>query len=207
MSDERGKDPTFIFETDPEDPETLLKEIMEDPPYELTLSLEELFAARKKRKSQKPPRAQNKFILFRKDYIAQARKEDPARTKSMNTRDFSTEAKQQWEDQPAVVHQFFTILANVATKKHKDMYPGYVYEPEKKKDKQVAVSEENLTNDSSDKQAAISEENLTNDSSDKQAAIAEENFMDDSQTVFEENFTDDSSDEFEEYVDYSQCSK
>ncbi|CAG8597321.1 16684_t:CDS:1 [Gigaspora rosea] len=193
MSDGRGKDQTFkkiIFETDP-DPEILLKEMMEDPPYELTLPLEELLAARKNRKSQKPPRAQNKFILFRKDFTARARKEDPVRTKSMNTRDFSTEAKKEWDDQPAEVQQFFTILAKVATKKHKAMYPGYVYEPEKKQDKQVAASEENLTNDSSDKQAAASEEN----------------FMDDPQAVSEENFMDDSSDEFEEYVDYSQCSK
>ncbi|RIB09387.1 hypothetical protein C2G38_2209064 [Gigaspora rosea] len=157
MSDRRGKVPTFnkiFFETDPE---ILMKEMMDDPPYELTLSLEELLAARKKRKSQKPPRAQNKFILFRKDFTARARKEDPVRTKSMNTRGFSSEAKQQWNAQPAEVHQFFTILAKVATKKHKAMYPGYVYEPEKKQDKQVAASEENLTNDS---HAAVSEETL-----------------------------------------------
>ncbi|RIB09385.1 hypothetical protein C2G38_2044356 [Gigaspora rosea] len=205
MSDRRGKVPTFnkiFFETDPE---ILMKEMMDDPPYELTLSLEELLAARKKRKSQKPPRAQNKFILFRKDFTARARKEDPVRTKSMNTRDFSTEAKKEWDDQPAEVQQFFTILAKVATKKHKAMYPGYVYEPEKKQDKQVAASEENLTNDSSDKQAAASEENFMD--ANKQAAASEENFMDDPQAVSEENFMDDSSDEFEEYVDYSQCSK
>ncbi|CAG8470226.1 24025_t:CDS:2 [Gigaspora rosea] len=169
------------------DPEILLKEMMKAPPYELTLSLEELLAPRKKKKSQTPSRPQNKFILFRKDYIARTRKEDPVRSKAMNTRDFTEGAKQYWEVQPAEVHRFFTIMANIATKRHLATYPEYAYEPVKKKVKQVGVSEENFTSNSSDK-------------------VSEENFMDDSQAaVSKESFTDDSSDEFEEYLNYYQC--
>ncbi|CAG8482786.1 22610_t:CDS:2 [Dentiscutata erythropus] len=135
-------------------PEEALKEIMKNPPYDLTLPVEELLSSRKRKKSQKPPRAQNKFILFRKDYTARARKQDPDRTKLMNTHDFSREASQQWEDHSPQVKLFFTILATVATERHKAIYPGYVYEPEKKKDKPASpispVSLENFMGESSD---------------------------------------------------------
>ncbi|CAG8773082.1 40927_t:CDS:1 [Gigaspora margarita] len=115
------------------DLEGSLKKMTEETFYQTTLPPDVLLAPHKrKRRSGKPPRAQNKFILFRKDYIARVRKEDPVRTKSMNTRDFSKEAKQQWEVQPVEVKRLFTIMADVAAKRHKAMYPGYVYEPEKK---------------------------------------------------------------------------
>ncbi|CAG8656072.1 15139_t:CDS:1 [Cetraspora pellucida] len=125
------------------DPQASLDEIMKNPPYELTLQQEELLAPRKqKKKTRKAPRAQNKFILFRKDYTARVRRKEPRRAKSMKTQEFSKEASEKWEEQSTEVKRFFTILAEVATERHKMMYPEYKYEPEKKKDKQVAFNDE-----------------------------------------------------------------
>ncbi|RIB09383.1 hypothetical protein C2G38_2108716 [Gigaspora rosea] len=138
------ENPSNSFNTPQTDHEGSLKKMIEKISYQITLPQEKLLAPHKrKRQSRKPPRAQNKFILFRKDYIARARKEDPVRTKSMNTRDFSKEAKQQWDAQPAEVKRLFTIMADVAAERHKATYPGYIYEPEKtEKRKDKHLSEE-----------------------------------------------------------------
>ncbi|CAG8845968.1 3501_t:CDS:1, partial [Racocetra persica] len=103
-----------------------------------------LLAPRKQRRgSQKPPRAQNKFILYRKDYTARIKKENPNRAKLMKTQDFSKEASYNWDSQSTDVKQFFTVLADTVNTIHKATYPGYVYEPEKR-EKQVKDEYEEL---------------------------------------------------------------
>ncbi|CAG8652003.1 24424_t:CDS:1 [Racocetra persica] len=122
------------------DPEEQLKEM--ELPCELGMPLEELLAPREQNnRSQKPPRAQNKFILYRKHYIARARKNNPQRTAGMKARELSKEASQSWDSESNEVKRYFTIMAEVAVKRHKEMYPGYTYEPGKKKDKQVDLEE------------------------------------------------------------------
>ncbi|CAG8676552.1 31920_t:CDS:2, partial [Racocetra persica] len=82
------------------DPEILLKEILKNPPYILTLSLEELLAPREQN-TKKPP-----------DYFARARKESPER--AITTSELSREASDAWDAQSAEVIQFFTILAELS---------------------------------------------------------------------------------------------
>ncbi|CAG8729566.1 5346_t:CDS:2, partial [Racocetra persica] len=83
-----------------DDPEALLEEMNKNPPCEFGLSLEELLTPRKqKTKSQKPPRAQNKFILYRKHYVTRAKKENPQRTSGMKTHELSKEASQSWDSE------------------------------------------------------------------------------------------------------------
>ncbi|CAG8813168.1 16767_t:CDS:1, partial [Racocetra persica] len=108
----------FAFENN--NSQALLEEMMKNHPYNLTLSLEELLAPRQQKIPYKPPRAKNKFILYRTDYIARARKENPKRVGSMTTRDLSKEASESWKAQPAAVKQLFTVLAKVASERHKE---------------------------------------------------------------------------------------
>ncbi|CAG8656084.1 15140_t:CDS:1 [Cetraspora pellucida] len=136
----RPNEVKFVFENpcSPDSPNTdrqaSLDKIIEDSSYKFALPLKNLLNQRKHRKiSQKPPRAQNKFILFRKEYTARARKENPDRIRSMKTHELSKEASENWKAQSAEVKQLFTVLAEIANEKHKATYPGYVYEPEKKK--------------------------------------------------------------------------
>ncbi|CAG8809785.1 14807_t:CDS:1, partial [Racocetra persica] len=135
----RSTEAKFVFENpscSPDSPNTdhqaLLYEIMKDTAYKFTLPLDELLAPREQRESHNPPRSQNKFILFRKDYTARMRKENPNRTKSMKTRDLSKEASEAWKVQSVQVKQLFTVLADIANERHRVKYPGYVYMPEKK---------------------------------------------------------------------------
>ncbi|RIB07825.1 hypothetical protein C2G38_1915178, partial [Gigaspora rosea] len=74
-------------------------------------------------------RPQNEFILFRKEYIAYAKEQDPIRTRSISIDEISKEASQRWKSLPFQVKQLFTILAEIADKRHKLMYPDYVYKP------------------------------------------------------------------------------
>ncbi|CAG8843756.1 19999_t:CDS:1, partial [Racocetra persica] len=113
--------------------ETLLEEMNKNPPCELGLSAEELLVPRKLKKSKKPPRAQNKFILYRKHYVALMKKRCPQRT--VRTNELSREASRNWDSESNEVKRYFTILAEVAKDRHKAMYPGYIYEPEKKNKK------------------------------------------------------------------------
>ncbi|CAG8484550.1 11202_t:CDS:1 [Cetraspora pellucida] len=120
------------------DLENLLKKLYEKVRHKLTLTSEELLAPRKQRKISKPPRAQNEFIMFRKEYISRERKKDPNRIKSMKARELSKEASVAWKTESAefpAMGQFFKILSDVAIERHRKAYPGYIYEPDKKKDK------------------------------------------------------------------------
>ncbi|CAG8584369.1 16945_t:CDS:1 [Dentiscutata heterogama] len=123
----------------------LANKLLKKLPYKhkLTLSLEEILAPREQKKNAKnQPRPQNRFILFRKEYIAYAKKQDPARTRSICINEISNEASQHWKTLPPQVKRLFTILAKIADKRHKLMYPDYVYKPQKKESKQTSSEEQ-----------------------------------------------------------------
>ncbi|CAG8541633.1 291_t:CDS:1 [Cetraspora pellucida] len=106
-------------------------DLLKTLPIDLKLSVEEILAPREQN-TEKQPRPQNRFILYRKAYIAHAKEEDPDRTRSMSIDEISKEAAQNWETLPRQAKQFFTILAEIADKRHKQLYPDYIYRPQKK---------------------------------------------------------------------------
>ncbi|CAG8591810.1 8191_t:CDS:1 [Racocetra persica] len=120
----------------------LANELLKQLPDKLTLSLEEILAPRDtEENAKKQPRSQNKFILFRKEYTAYVKKQDPDRAKSMNTDEISKGTSKHWETLPPQGKQLFTILSNIADKRHRMKYPNYVYKPQKKESKQTFSEE------------------------------------------------------------------
>ncbi|CAG8439099.1 9261_t:CDS:2 [Funneliformis caledonium] len=123
--------------------DNICNKIMINPPYQLTLSLEELLAPAKRKDSETPPRPQNVFILFRKDLLAKIKNESPKFAKTLRSPEHSKTAKIIWESQPNEVKQFFQVLYLACIEKHKKMYPKYHYipKPRVKKDRQFTVIE------------------------------------------------------------------
>ncbi|CAI2170240.1 10289_t:CDS:1 [Funneliformis geosporum] len=109
--------------------DSLIDELMTNPPYQLTLSIEELLAPAKRKSSETPPRPQNVFILFRKDLVAKIKNEFPEFAKNLRSPEHSKTAKTIWEIQPNEVKQFFQVLYLACIEKHKEMYPKYQYVP------------------------------------------------------------------------------
>src|SRR6266498_888071 len=110
--------------------------LIKNPPYQLTLPLEELlFPARKNRKNKnkpqgKIPRPQNAWVLFRKDYEANQRMRFP--DKALKMKNVSTDAGEVWRKQSTKVKRYFEILSRLAHEQHKKLYPNYKYTPKKK---------------------------------------------------------------------------
>jgi len=99
------------------------------PPKEVTLgmSAEELLAPSKKKNSKpKPPRPQQSFILFRKNFRTL--------NKSMKFEDVSAQARMEWKTAPPVVREYFEMLSGEAKKRHSIKYPNYKYEPRRNPD-------------------------------------------------------------------------
>ncbi|CAG8531825.1 8372_t:CDS:1 [Cetraspora pellucida] len=107
------------------------------PPYQLTLEIDELISPPKNsRKAKKflknphtssPPRPQNAFVLFRRDFYAKLRIEGI----KMKNGDISRLASEEWHKQPKEVLRYFEILEQLAKDKHNEMYPDYKYSPQK----------------------------------------------------------------------------
>jgi hypothetical protein len=114
--------------------DTLIKRLTTNPPYKLTLTIEELLApSKKKSKSNNrsyPPRPQNVFILFKKDLTAKLRRESP--NFSLPIVEISKVAKTTWANLSKEVRQYFQFLYLACIEKHKELYPGYRYTPKKK---------------------------------------------------------------------------
>ncbi|CAG8544503.1 1604_t:CDS:2 [Ambispora gerdemannii] len=101
--------------------------MLRDPPYKLTLSIDELLApAKKTRKNkrpkdsnslEKPPRPQNGWVIFRKDYEAKLRLLNPNATYKIQ--DISKECGVEWRSQPSEVKKYFDLLQRIAFEKHK----------------------------------------------------------------------------------------
>ncbi|RHZ57024.1 hypothetical protein Glove_395g33 [Diversispora epigaea] len=108
-------------------------ELMLNPPYQLTLSLDSLLLpARRNRKNKinRIPRPQNAWVLFRKDYEANKRNQFPDQLFKMKT--VSINAGNEWKIQSPQVKRYFEILSKLALAKHKIMFPDYKYTPKRK---------------------------------------------------------------------------
>ncbi|RIA99649.1 hypothetical protein C1645_811231 [Glomus cerebriforme] len=116
-----------------EDLDSLITRITTNPPYELTLTVEELLAPSKKKRKVKsqspPPRPQNVFILFKKDLTARLKRDNPEYAKRLLLCENSRLAKATWENSSSEVKQFFQVLYLACVEKHKQLYPGYKYSP------------------------------------------------------------------------------
>ncbi|GBC03232.1 hypothetical protein RclHR1_05020009 [Rhizophagus clarus] len=115
--------------------DTLITRLKTNPPYKLTLTIEELLAPSKRKRSKSsskspPPRPQNVFILFKRDLTARLRLESQ---ESLTIVKLSKLAKATWENLSNEVRQFFQILYLACIEKHKQLYPGYRYSPKKRR--------------------------------------------------------------------------
>ncbi|CAG8438482.1 1597_t:CDS:2 [Diversispora eburnea] len=111
-------------------------ELILNPPYQLTLSLDSLLLParinhrNRKNKINKIPRPQNAWILFRKDYEANKRIKFPDQLFKMKT--ISINAGDEWKIQSSQVKRYFEILSKLALEKHKIIYPDYKYTPKRR---------------------------------------------------------------------------
>ncbi|CAG8512393.1 8707_t:CDS:1 [Paraglomus occultum] len=106
------------------------RHLLLNPPYALSLPLKELLEPARKTSALPPPRPMNPWIIFRKDLEGQLRFFNSERPRSM--KETSATASFLWKNQPRV-KLYFTVLAKLAEKIHKDVYPDYCYRPSKSK--------------------------------------------------------------------------
>ncbi|KAF0414352.1 MATA-HMG [Gigaspora margarita] len=104
-------------------------------PYKLSLNVDDLInpskTSRRLKKTKDPPRPQNSFVLFRRDFEVKYRllhKDEKIVSKKI-----SSLAAESWNIQPPSVKSFFKQLEFKAFNKHKEMFPNYRYQPNKKK--------------------------------------------------------------------------
>ncbi|CAG8570029.1 7459_t:CDS:1 [Paraglomus occultum] len=91
-----------------------------------TLSLEELLAGSKKKRGDKGiGREQNAFILYRKDLQAKLKIEGQKLTNA----EISRIASAKWRKESNTIKNFFTVLAQSATRIHRKLFPGYRFHP------------------------------------------------------------------------------
>ncbi|CAG8523595.1 13291_t:CDS:1 [Ambispora gerdemannii] len=104
--------------------------------YQLTLSIEELTKpARKRGNSDKPPRPQNSWIIFRRDYEAHLRlcNQDV----KQKVKETAKECSLKWQELSSEIKPFFKILEKIAYENHKSLYPRYRYKPKNAKDSSI----------------------------------------------------------------------
>ncbi|CAG8556880.1 3649_t:CDS:1 [Paraglomus occultum] len=113
------------------------RNLIRTPPYTLTLSPESLLDPTKKcrknrvRKSTTPPRPQNAWVIFRKNFEGRLRAQD--RNKTYTIQEISKMAGKDWKNQPMEVKQYFDALSKLAQQRHKMTYPDYSYKPKRNK--------------------------------------------------------------------------
>ncbi|KAF0496957.1 MATA-HMG [Gigaspora margarita] len=104
-------------------------------PYMLSINIDDLTypsrTSRRSKKTNKPPRPQNSFLLFRRDFEAKYRLLH--KNEKIYSKTISTLAAASWNQQPPFVRYFFKKLECYALNKHQLMYPQYRYRPNKKK--------------------------------------------------------------------------
>ncbi|CAG8501347.1 3151_t:CDS:1 [Paraglomus brasilianum] len=107
--------------------------ILLDPPYDLSMSFEELFAPSKKRRDSKtPPRPLNSWIIFNRDFTVKYKNSDDAGNK--DGRRLATSASKAWKEKSQEQTEYFNILAKIAENLHNILYPDYRYDPSCKTD-------------------------------------------------------------------------
>lgn len=107
------------------------------------LSISSSSTAPKKGDSNYIKRPENAFILFRRKCcedrnmsLADLQSTDPKdKSKKPRQADLSKSISQQWKSLPAVERQYWEDLAKEKKKEHEELYPGYVYRPQRARDK------------------------------------------------------------------------
>ncbi|CAG8593357.1 10627_t:CDS:2 [Ambispora gerdemannii] len=113
------------------------RKLLNEPPYDLTLTIEELTkpANKKRDNSDYPPRPQNSWIIFRKDYEASLHYCSPnVRQEVKRT---TQECSLMWRQLSSEVKHYFKILEKIACENHKRIYPNYKYKPRNAKDSNI----------------------------------------------------------------------
>ncbi|CAG8573239.1 10813_t:CDS:1 [Acaulospora morrowiae] len=106
-------------------------ELLRNPPYELTLTIEELTKPSDKKRCKKDslelkvPRPPNGYILYRKDFGAKIKLTQP----NLKVQDISKMSSEHWKKEDSMVKLFFKILAEIQGENHNKQYPGYKYNP------------------------------------------------------------------------------
>ncbi|CAG8484530.1 11201_t:CDS:1 [Cetraspora pellucida] len=113
------------------DHDSLFAQQIANPPYCLSLPLDTLLAPSRKSPAHQP-RPQNSFLLFRKDYNERIHLLNCNETNKLSAKMISKNAKLEWNQQSAIVKNFFKVLAKEADKRHKQMFPNYKYQPKSK---------------------------------------------------------------------------
>ncbi|CAG8594596.1 8494_t:CDS:1, partial [Ambispora gerdemannii] len=105
------------------------RQILKKCPYRLTLSIDELTksAVKKHHDFDKPPRPQNSWIIFRRDYAAYLRLWD--RHSKSKIAETAKECSLKWQKLSSEVKNFFKVLEKIACENHKLVYPNYKYKP------------------------------------------------------------------------------
>ncbi|CAG8656566.1 10725_t:CDS:1, partial [Paraglomus brasilianum] len=104
--------------------------LLNHPPYILTISLDILLDPTYNRQSL-PPRPQNAWIIFRRNFEGQLRAQHPTRLYTI--RDVSKIASDQWKVQSDAVKEYFCVLSKLARERHWLAFPDYVYKPKRTK--------------------------------------------------------------------------
>ncbi|CAG8789993.1 27053_t:CDS:1, partial [Dentiscutata erythropus] len=103
-------------------------------PYSLTLNVEELISpSSRSENTGKPPRPQNSFFLFRRDFEAKQRLLHKKKEETIYSKIISPLAADEWSKLSPLERVYFKELEQEALKKHSDLYPDYKYRPKKKK--------------------------------------------------------------------------
>ncbi|KAK0203309.1 hypothetical protein DFS33DRAFT_1487671 [Desarmillaria ectypa] len=78
-------------------------------------------------------RPENAFILFRRKCCEDRQEGSPQTTKKQRQADLSKTISQQWKGLSAEERQYWEQLAKEKKKEHEQMYPNYVYRPQRTK--------------------------------------------------------------------------
>ncbi|CAG8556207.1 4946_t:CDS:1 [Dentiscutata erythropus] len=115
-----------------------ISSLLSQPPYELTLSVEELTKAPIiKNRFDKIPRPSNAFMIYRRNYAAEMHLMHLA----AQTTKTSTKVAKSWEKESELVKKFFKVLSLIAERNHSLMYPSYKFQPKSKKKKVLKFRE------------------------------------------------------------------
>ncbi|GBC01400.1 hypothetical protein RclHR1_04180007 [Rhizophagus clarus] len=110
--------------------QTEFLQIIQNPPCELHLNVDDLLSSSSKSKKHdhKPPRSQNPYILYRRNQSK--RRERLGLTNSLGAA--SKEISEMWRNESPETKKFFQILAAEGDRRHRLRYPDYKYDPIRK---------------------------------------------------------------------------
>ncbi|CAB4392081.1 unnamed protein product [Rhizophagus irregularis] len=99
----------------------------------ITMPIEYLISPkRKSRKGNTPPRPQNSFLIYRRDFMSKLTTNYGPEISS-NLSYVSSNAGKWWSSESQEVKNIYKLIADLAKKVHERTYPGYVFKPKKKR--------------------------------------------------------------------------